>query len=143
MVRSNIENQESNPDFHASKRHAEVVYGGNERRMPLDVERLDSAKFEELLPIHRTLYSDGDNFRFTIIGNFDEATLRPLVERYIGSIPTDNTNKGAIHRPRCAHCKGVIEDNFNVEMLQPKLGLASSILARGSKIICANALLSY
>ncbi len=132
-LRANLEHQESNPDFHASKRYNEVVYGGELRTKPLEMVDLDNIDFEAFAPIHSRLFSDADNFRFTIVGNISEEELKPLVERYLGSLPVDSKNKRMEYQDlNIRPANGEVVDSFSVKMEQPKVGVEQ--LYSGSKI---------
>ncbi len=123
-VRSNHQNQDSDPDYLAERRYAEVVYGGALRWMPLSLDMIDSLTFAPYAAVHERLFSDGDNFRFTIAGNFDVESIKPLIERYIGSLRVDTSNdKTAVRDCGIRPISGTIEDNFNVKMEQPKVGV--------------------
>lgn len=123
-LRSNNENQSTDPDYLSSKRYSEVVYGGNPREMPLSLEMIDGVTLDAVRRSGERLFSDGDNFRFTIVGNVELETLKPLVERYIGSLTTDSSNE-KLHfaddniRPT----QGMVRDDFKVKMEQPKVGV--------------------
>ena len=53
----------------------------------ISTEIIDKFSFEALPAIYRKLYPDANSFTFTIVGNVDLDALKPLVEKYIGSIP--------------------------------------------------------
>lgn len=48
-------------------------------------KRIDLKEIEE---IYRDRIQDASDFTFFIVGNIDEETIKPLVEKYIGSIPS-------------------------------------------------------
>lgn len=48
-------------------------------------KRIDLKEIEE---IYRDRIQDASDFTFFIVGNIDEATIKPLVEKYISSIPS-------------------------------------------------------
>ncbi|MFR9651047.1 MAG: insulinase family protein [Rikenellaceae bacterium] len=132
-VYANLEHQQNSPDFHAEMRYNESVYGGNIRTKPIEIKDLESIDFEQFEPIHNKLFSDADNFRFTIVGNISEENLRPFVEKYLGSLPVENSNKRMLYRDdNVRPTKGEIVDNFNVRMEQPKVGVEQ--LYAGTKI---------
>ena len=87
MLRTQLENAKSNPDFQMQEKVIDVLYGHNPRRQVISTELLDEFSFEALPAIYKKLYPDGNSFRFTFVGNIDPETLKPLVEKYIGSIP--------------------------------------------------------
>ncbi len=123
-VRSNNENQATDPDYLAERRYAEVVYNGAKRKMPLSIEMIDSLRLADFVKTHQVLFSDVDNFRFTIVGNVDLEVLKPLVELYIGSLKSDLTNEKMSERDLGVRAvKGIVQDNFDVKMEQPKVGV--------------------
>ena len=66
----------------------DVAYGNNPRRQMVSTEIIDKFSFEALPAIYKKLYPDANSFVFKFVGNVDLETLKPLVEKYIGSIPT-------------------------------------------------------
>ena len=125
---SSREHQANDPSYHAAVRYSDVVYGGNIRRSPLDKQKIESAQFEEYDNIHNRQFSDADNFTFTFIGNVSEEELRPLVEKYLGSLPTNDKNrKMSFADDGVRMTKGEIVDEFKVKMKQPKMGVTHVI----------------
>ena len=59
----------------------------NPRTAPLKVEDLKNVNYDRILQIAKERTANAAAYEFTIIGNFDEATIRPLIEQYIGSLP--------------------------------------------------------
>ena len=45
---------------------------------------------------------------FTIVGNVDPSALQPLVERYIGSLPSKNSKPGSWKDPRITYAAGKV-----------------------------------
>lgn len=122
MIGAQLENIEKNPDFQMEKRYAEVVFGNNPRRQALSKEALASMKFEQLAPIYRKLFPDANSFTFFFVGNVDLDTLKPLVEKYLGSLPVSKKPMEAID-DKCDYVQGQVEEQFRVEMQQPKVSV--------------------
>ena len=122
MIGAQLENIEKNPDFQMEKRYTEVAYGNNPRRQALSKEALATMKFENLAPIYHKLFPDANSFTFFFVGNVDLATLKPLVEKYIGSIPVSKKPMNFVD-DKCDYVKGQVEELFRVEMQQPKVSV--------------------
>ena len=60
----------------------------NPRSTPLKVEDLKNVNYDRILQIAKERTANAAAYEFTIIGNYDEETIRPLIEQYIGSLPT-------------------------------------------------------
>ena len=89
-------------------------------QQPLTIEALESISFENLPKTFKTLYPGANSFTFTFVGNVDLETLKPLVEKYIGSIPTSkHVLKFTDDKLRTA--KGKVVNDFRTPMLQPKV----------------------
>ena len=117
-----LANQLTNPDFIAMQERMKTLYGDNYRRQQLTPELLNTVKFERMADIHSQLYSNAQGFRFTIYGNMSPEELKPLVEKYIGSLPTlkKPSNKFVDDKVRVA--TDVVND-FTTKMEQPKVSV--------------------
>ena len=60
----------------------------NPRFKNLDVEDLKDVSYDRILQMAKERTANAAAFTFTIIGNYDEAKIRPLVEQYLGSLPS-------------------------------------------------------
>ena len=58
------------------------------RSQPMTLERFATLDVNRALSIYRERFSDFGNFTFTIVGNVNLDSLRPLVERWIGGLPS-------------------------------------------------------
>ena len=120
---SMLANQMTNPDFIFSQNYQKSLYGNNYRRQQLTTELLQTIKLEHMPEIHKRLYSNAADFRFTIIGNMSEEQLKPLVEKYIGSLPTAKQPANALTDDKVRTAKGGVVNDFKVKMEQPKVSV--------------------
>jgi len=64
-----------------------LIMTSNSKRTKLVVPAMiDELSIEQMEKIYRDRISDAGDFTFFIVGNLDEATVKPLVEKYIGSL---------------------------------------------------------
>lgn len=56
------------------------------RTVIMNSEMLEKVDLEKIRKIYSERFSNASDFTFIIVGNIDEATIKPLVEKYIGSI---------------------------------------------------------
>ena len=122
MLRTQLENTKSNPDFQMQEKVIDVLYGHNPRRQVISTELLDEFSFEALPAIYKKLYPDGNSFRFTFVGNIDPETLKPLVEKYIGSIPASKKPM-TFADDKAYPVKGEVTEDFSTPMQQPKVSV--------------------
>ena len=122
MLRAQLANVQSNPDYRMQEKTMEVVYGNNPRRRMVSDEIIDGFDFGKLPDIYAKLYPGANSFVFTFVGNVDLDSLKPLVEKYIGSIPT--TKKPMTWRDdKTDPVQGEVTEVFNVAMQQPKVSV--------------------
>ncbi|MFH2094906.1 MAG: insulinase family protein, partial [Bacteroidota bacterium] len=91
----------------------------NYRRRPWSMELLKEAQLDRINAIYRERFSNAADFTFIIVGSVDPETLKPLVETYIGGIPsTGKTEKWKDLNIR--YPNGIIEKKVPAEMKVPK-----------------------
>lgn len=82
-----------NPDFQFSKQINKIISDGNLRAMSIYTpEDLDKVDLERGLEIYADRFGNAANFEFFFTGNIDIETFKPLLEQYIGSLPSDKSN---------------------------------------------------
>ena len=99
-----LANQMTNPDFIFAQSLMGTLYGNNHRRQQLTPEVMAGVKFEHMAQIHKQLFSNAADFRFTFVGNMSPEDLKPYVEKYIGSLPT--AKKAVAAAPRTRRSEG-------------------------------------
>ncbi len=122
MVRAQLENAKMNPDFIAGEHFMKTAYGNNPRRLMLTNDLIDKFSFEALPAIYNKLYPSANSFVFTFVGNVDLNTLKPLVEKYIGSLPVAKKPMTFVD-DKAYPVKGQASDDFTTTMQQPKVSV--------------------
>lgn len=90
----------------------------NPRFTSLDTADLGKVSYDRILEMARQLTANAAAYTFTIIGNFDEAKLRPLLEQYVASLPASKDIRKS-HRVD-TDAKGVVVNSFKRKMETPK-----------------------
>ncbi len=122
MLRAQLENVRTNPDFVMEEKFMDVAYGHNPRRQVITLEIVDKFDFAKLPGIYKKLFTGAENYTFYIVGNVDLTTLKPLVEKYIGSIPTTKKPQAFVD-DHAAPVKGAVTEEFRTAMQQPKVSV--------------------
>ncbi len=120
---SYVENITTNPDYVASSEQLKSLYGNNPRRQQISTEVLKSINFDRVAPIYRQLLSNAADFTVYIVGNVDMATLKPLVEKYIGSLPAKKRKITKRVDDGVRYAKGEVINDFKAPMQQPKVSV--------------------
>jgi zinc protease len=64
-----------------------AVTQGHPRAKTLDVAQLPQMKLETSLAFYKSRFADASDFTFVFVGSFDLDAIKPLVERYLASLP--------------------------------------------------------
>ncbi len=123
MMRSQLENVKSNPDYVMQDTFKDFVYDNNPRCQLISTELLDKFDFKALPALHKKLYPNANSFTFMLTGNFDMETVKPLVEKYIGSLPSSKKEISEMVNDHCDIRKGELNKDFRVAMQQPKVSV--------------------
>ena len=71
------------------------------RAQPLTLASLNRMNLDASLAFYRDRFADASDFTFVFVGSFDLATLKPLVERYLASLPV-------LHRTESPQDVGIV-----------------------------------
>ena len=108
------------PDFKLQQEMVKTLYGSNPRQSVISMETIEKANLATIERVYREqLFKDMAGATVYIVGNVDLATLKPLVEKYIGSMPKGK--KATQWQETGEHIvKGNVENHFNTAMETPK-----------------------
>ena len=123
QIEAVLPNLVSMPNYKLQQELFKVLYGDNPRQSMISQETLDAASLATLEKDYRMLFNDAAGATFLVVGDIDLDTLKPLVEKYIGSLPKGKkalkwTDDGLRIQ------RGHIEDIFAVDMQTPKSTVA-------------------
>lgn len=116
---SQLKNQEKDPSFVLGERISTARYGNNPMMKELTVPILEAANYNECVKMLQKDFSNAADFTFIFVGNVDEATLEPLMEKYIASLPSKGKPSKVKTYNDMAVQAGQIEDNFTLAMTSP------------------------
>lgn len=90
MVRAegSLQNNKTSPESAFQDTLQVVSTNYSPRKKPLTEERLKDASFERINQINRERFHDAGDFLFFFVGNIDKEKLKPLVEKYLASLPS-------------------------------------------------------
>ena len=109
----------NNPDYVFSDSLMMAIYNGNPiARIPTAAE-IDAVNYDTLLSLFRARLANAADYTFTFVGNVDEATLRPLVEQYIASLPGTKPS-AACNKDYLPTRRGAFSNHFTRELETPK-----------------------
>lgn len=114
-----LKNKSLSPDAVFADSVAATTYGHNPRFNNPQVEDIKDINYDRILQIAKERYQNAGQFTFVISGNFDEQTIRPLIEQYIASLPATK-KKAEDFKEVMTFAKGEVVNQFKVKTESPK-----------------------
>lgn len=118
MLKTSLKNKELSPEMAISDSVQSTLYAHNPRFASIEMEDIEKANYDRILQIAKERTANAADFTFTIVGNFDEAAIRPLIEQYIASLPANGTKEN--WKPVFTYNKGNTVNKFLRKMETPK-----------------------
>jgi zinc protease len=88
QARTFMNNQSAIPEFAFFEALSSARYQNHPRRRISTAATVDEWNLEKSLAFYKDRFADASDFTFYFVGSFDEATMKPLVERYLGALPS-------------------------------------------------------
>lgn len=119
QIKAVIPNIESTPNYAFSKNVQEKLYTKPDRNPVISSELVESFDYNEMARVLKGVFSQNGGAIVTIIGDIDAETVKPLVQKYLGSIKTGkkvpqvaDTGNGFV--------QGQVDASFQTAMTTPK-----------------------
>ena len=120
QIKAILPNIASNPDFIFQNEMNKILYNNNPRVVELNEETLAKADLATIERVYRELFKDAAGATLTITGNVDVETLKPMVEKYIGSIKKGKKATQVNKTNLIGFTKGQVEQTVAIPMQTPK-----------------------
>ena len=115
---NSLKNKHLSPEMALSDSLTATLHSHNPRFMGSTPERIERTDYPRILQIARERTANAADFTFLFVGNYDEATLLPLIERYIASLPSDTTRETS--RDIDTYPTGIVQNYFKRTMQTPQ-----------------------
>lgn len=114
-----IANIEKNPQKIMQDSLTLITTNYSPRALLFNKEHLDKISLEKIEQVYRDRIKDASDFTFFIVGNIDPETVKPLVEKYIGALKSENRKENWIDR-KVRGPKGRTEKQIGIALETPK-----------------------
>ncbi len=121
QARPMLANQESNPESAFMRKRDQVRYGNNPLMNPMDVATLDAAQYDVMFDMAKKSMANAADYTFVIVGKVDIATLKPLLEKYIASLPSKGKPGKSVVKTPINIVEGVEMVEFQKPMETPSV----------------------
>jgi zinc protease len=88
QAKNMLSNQSAIPEFAFSDALMKARYQNHPRRRFSTAEMVDEWNLDKSIAFYKDRFADASDFTFVFVGSFDEATIKPFVERYLASLPS-------------------------------------------------------
>ena len=119
QMKAVLPNLEKMPQMKLQKLIMETLYGSNQRRATISSEVVEKANINDFENASRRLFGNVAGATVYVVGNVDAETLKPLVTKYIASLPGGKKGSKFIDRKEDMQ-EGYIVRDATMEMETPK-----------------------
>jgi zinc protease len=124
QMKALLANQTASPGYAFSLALNEVLYQNHPRRQMNTPDTIDKWNLDKSMAFYKDRFADASDFTFLIVGSFDVNAIKPLVERYLGSLPSTHRQETwkdiGVHMPTTTVKKTVekgIEPKSQIEII--------------------------
>ena len=110
----------ANPDYQFQIERNKIMYGNNPRVVDLNEEVMQKASLATIEKVWKELFKNAGGAKLTIVGNVDPAAIKPLVEKYIGSIAKGKKGREINKSNLINFAKGQVAETVKLDMATPK-----------------------
>ncbi len=111
-----VENMKANPSIYFSDTLTKIEFNNNPWANGLpQASDYDKINLDKSLSIYKTIFGNAYGMHFTFVGNIDVNKIKPLLETYLGSLPSSQK-----------------ENKFTDEGLRPVKGIVETTIYKGA-----------
>jgi zinc protease len=118
-IKSQLENMEANPEIALQDTLIKNLYADQNRHFRMKAKDLDKANYQTIEKWRKDRYADASDFTFVFTGNIDLETVKPLIKKYLGSLPSIK-RKETFAKVNENYRQGLIKSDFDKKVQNPK-----------------------
>ena len=108
-------NQDADPKTAFTDSVNVALYNHHPRALTLKASMFDKVNYDRIIELYKDRFADASDFTFILVGNIDEAKATPLLEQYLGALPSINRKEN--FRDTNMHFrKGLYSNDFERKM---------------------------
>ena len=118
-TKASLANQEANPSTALSDTLTREMYGNHPMAMRFKAEMVDLIDYNRIMEMYKDRFKEAGDFTFLFVGNINLEEAKPLIETYLGGLPTIN-RKENFKDIQMDIRKGAHKNVFEKQMETPK-----------------------
>ncbi len=124
MMEAQLKSKDQVPEAAMGDTLTYVLSNRDWRGKPFNAENLQQVSLDRIMQIAKERTANAASYTFYFVGSFDEATIRPLIEQYIASLPAKKGKKSNWVNVE-THPQGDNVIRFERQMETPKTSIQS------------------
>ena len=93
QLKITLANREAQPDTIYNRTLDAALSQNHPRAEPLTPSNVDRMDLTKSMAFYQDRFADASDFTFVFVGSFDLPTMKPLVEKYLGGLPSQRRNE--------------------------------------------------
>lgn len=118
-MKASLKNADADPSSAFSDTLMKVMYN-NPRAQRIKADMIDQIDYDRTMELYKQRFNNIGDFTYIFVGNIDEATALPLIEKYIGSLPSSDTKEKYNVKNMYSIQDGVVKSRFTKQMESKK-----------------------
>lgn len=114
-----LQNQELQPMIALIDSITSSIYMNHPRAQRMKSFMVDQIDYDKIMEMYKDRFKDASDFTFTFVGNINLEEAKPLIEQYLGSLPSIN-RKETFADVKLIARKGTYKNKFIKEQENPK-----------------------
>ena len=119
-LQASLANQEANPMTALQDTLQKALYMGHPRTIRMKADMVDKIDYARIMEMYKDRFKDASDFTFILVGNVDVEAVKPLIESYLGSLPSIN-RKETFKDNHIEMRKGIYKNEFIRQQETPKV----------------------
>ena len=93
--KGSLANRENDPNSVFADSVSAILGSYNVRRTGPTIQKVEQINLDRAFDIYKDRFADASDFTFTFVGNFEPEKIKPMLEQYLGSLPSTNRKESA------------------------------------------------
>ena len=125
-TKASLANQEADPMTAFSDTLQHIMYGNHPLATRLKADMIDQIDYNRVMEMYKDRFKEAGDFTFMLVGNINLEEAKPLIETYLGGLPTIN-RKENFQDLKLNRREGTHKNVFEKQMATPKATVISVI----------------
>ena len=118
-MKASLANQEANPMVALQDTLRKALYMNHPRTFRMKADLVDQIDYAKIMDMYKDRFKDASDFTFIFVGNIKPEEVEPMVETYLGSLPSIN-RKETFRDNKIYMRQGEYKNIFSKQLETPK-----------------------